>query len=283
MLRLGFDHTFLDGSLLTVDNVSFVGFSTQARFNGDVNTGVNTNFSFNNASAFIRGEGTLTLNGSSVWSGGSMIDTGRTVVASGTTLNIEGTSNKFLSRTLDNLGSITYQGSNFNFNFGGVNSVAILNNEGEFNSIGEGDFDSSSGDGNLNVFNNQGNFNRSGVGTTIFSSVAFNNSASVAVTQGTLDLQGGYVQTAGTTLLNGGTLTSNTALDIQGGQLAGFGTFTTNVDNAGLINPGVFAGDLKTLNITGNYEETDTANINIEIGSLTEFDRVFVDGAVSYL
>lgn len=44
----------------------------------------------------------------------------------------------------------------------------------------------------------------------------------------------------------------------------------------------MFAGDLQTLNITGDYEETDTANINIEIGSLTEFDRVFVDGAVTF-
>ena len=92
----------------------------------------------------------------------------------------------------------------------------------------------------------------------------------------------GYVQTAGTTLLSGGSLTSRRVLDIDGGEVAGFGTYDSSIDNAGIITPGVFVGDIQTLTITGNFQERATANTNIEIGGINEFDRVLVDGAVTF-
>jgi hypothetical protein len=50
----------------------------------------------------------------------------------------------------------------------------------------------------------------------------FNNSGTVTVQSGTLNLSGGYLQTAGSTTLAGGALAGE--LNIQGGVLTGAGT-----------------------------------------------------------
>ena len=120
---------------------------------------INTNFSFING--FIGGEGTLTLNGSSSWSGGTMQGSGTTIVASGASLNIE-EGFQLLARTLDNQGTINFQTTELQFSSGG-----IINNQGEFNSIGPSQFATTAGRGVL-IFNNEGIFNRSGEGTTFF-------------------------------------------------------------------------------------------------------------------
>ena len=193
----------LSGGTLTVANTvsinnTFTLSGGTANFNG-LSSSVN---SLNFTNGFIGGEGNLTLNGPSTWSRGTMSGTGRTIVASGATLNMEGTTQKALNRTLDNQGTITYQGSDLRLG-------DIINNQGQFNSIGGGGFFGTSAN---SAFNNQGNFNRSGAGTTSFSRIAFNNSGTVTVTEGTLDLQGGGTHSgdfigAGTLQLSSGTHT----------------------------------------------------------------------------
>ncbi|MDJ0689781.1 MAG: hypothetical protein QNJ41_14855, partial [Xenococcaceae cyanobacterium MO_188.B32] len=178
-------HNFIENSSLTVNNVRITG--ATANFNGTHDTGVNTNFSL--IGGTIAGEGTLTLNGPSSWSGGTMggSNTGSTIVASGASLNIEGSDSKRLrSYTLDNQGTINFQTTQLQFGGG------IINNQGQFNSIGPGEISGANGSG---IFNNQGIFTRSGEGTTLFSfdgssgaNVAFNNSGIVNVTEGTLAL-----------------------------------------------------------------------------------------------
>jgi len=118
----------------------------------------------------------------------------------------------------------------------------------------------------------------SGTGTSTFSSVIFDNSGTVDVQTGTLSLTGGYTQTAGETILNGGDLQSTTTLDIQGGNLAGFGTVTADVSSSGQVNPGVSPG---ILNIVGDYTQTSSGALNIEIGGLTvgtDFDQLNITG-----
>ncbi|MDJ0689782.1 MAG: hypothetical protein QNJ41_14860 [Xenococcaceae cyanobacterium MO_188.B32] len=152
---------------------------------------VNGNFSF--TGGILDGEGTLTLNGPSSWSGGSMFGSGTTIVASGASLNIEEGS-QLLARILDNQGTINFQTTELQFGSGG-----IINNQGEFNSIGPSQFATTAGRG-VPTFNNEGIFTRSGSGTTFFldntvsirvGRVAFNNSGTVNVTEGTLALEGG--------------------------------------------------------------------------------------------
>ena len=86
-----------------------------------------------------------------------------------------------------------------------------------------------------------------------------------------------YTQTASTLNLNGKTLIANT-LNIQSGNLIGSGTITANIINGGILTPGTPLG---VLTIKGNYTQTATGILNIELGGLTpgdEYDRLSIDG-----
>ena len=89
-----------------------------------------------------------------------------------------------------------------------------------------------------------------------------------------------FTQTAGMTLLNGGTI-SGSPFNIAGGGLSGNGTISGSVTNSGQCSPGASPG---TLTINGNYTQLPTAVLNIEIGGLTagsQFDRLIVTGAAT--
>ncbi len=117
----------------------------------------------------------------------------------------------------------------------------------------------------------------------------FTNAGTVVVsTATTLTAPGRYTQTAGNTTLNGGTLsagsgTSTGTVDIQKGALAGSGTINANVANAGQVNPGG-TGAPGVLTVKGNYSQSATGTLNIEIGGLgsgTQYDQLVVSGTVT--
>jgi len=115
-------------------------------------------------------------------------------------------------------------------------------------------------------FTNNGTFRKSvGGGTTRLSS-AFNNHGAVDLQTGYLRIDAGYTQTAGSTILDGGSLVSSTTLDIQGGTLGGIGVVTANVNNSGSTAPGLSAG---LLNVSGQYAQTTSGSLAIELGGLT--------------
>ena len=63
------------------------------------------------------------------------------------------------------------------------------------------------------------------------------------------------------------------------GLLSGIGTLTGNVINSGTVGPGNSPG---TINITGNYTQSPTGTLNIEVGGGTPgtgFDSINVTGA----
>ncbi|MBI3923125.1 MAG: hypothetical protein HY318_17020, partial [Armatimonadetes bacterium] len=116
-------------------------------------------------------------------------------------------------------------------------------------------------------------------------SAPIRNSGTVEVTSfptsGTANFAGGYTQTGGKTLLNGGNVESSSAIDIQSGVLAGKGTIKGNVTNAGELSPGESPGALR---IEGDYTEKAGATMTIELGGLgpgTEFDQVNLTGRAS--
>src|SRR5262249_6738553 len=147
---------------------------------------------------------------------------------------ISGTGSKQLGRVLANAGTLDYTGSNLLF-FGGV-----VNNSGVFDAVGGGGF--TFGTAGANVFNNAGTFHRSGPGsTTTFSNVAFNNSGTVHVAEGTLQLDsstssGAFVVSGGATLSLAGIGVSTYALNAgasesgDGTLLLSTGTLTVNAD-----------------------------------------------------
>jgi hypothetical protein len=91
----------------------------------------------------------------------------------------------------------------------------------------------------------------------------------------------GYTQTGGTTTANGN-LTSPGLVDIQGGLLQGNGTINADVKNAGHVGPGV--GGPGSLTINGNYTQTATGMLDIDIGGLApgmQYDQLTVNSDVS--
>jgi hypothetical protein len=85
------------------------------------------------------------------------------------------------------------------------------------------------------AINNAGTFQRSVQSSTVTvpSGLVFSNTGTVQSLSGTLSFAGGYTQTAGVTRLNGGSITSSTTMNIQGGTLESTGTLTASVNNTG--------------------------------------------------
>jgi hypothetical protein len=94
---------------------------------------------------------------------------------------------------------------------------------------------------------------------------------------------GAYLQNAGTTLLNGGTLAPAALVDLEGGILSGSGTISAAVQNNAEIDVGTL-DSAGLLNITGNYTQTGTGVLNLKIGGYNpgvDFDQLTVAGAAT--
>jgi hypothetical protein len=225
------------------------------------------------------GGGTLTVTSSYSFGGGTQSGTGKTVVAATATGSMSGTAIKLLGRTLENHGTLTYSGSGLEFGFAGGTGV-INNTNGAVFSL--------TGDGDMTVFGsgahaivNAGTLNRSGAGTTsIDSGISFTTTGAVNVTAGTLDVGEVYTQSAGITTLSAGTaLASAGGVLINGGTLDGFGTVSGNLTNKGQVRPGG-AGPAGTLTVTGNYTQTASGVLDINLGGTApgQFDVLAVGG-----
>ena len=178
--------------------------------------------------------------------------------------------------TLNNYGAATWTipGN------GGHNSTleagAVINNlaGASFAVVGPGSSGFVAGDSSAVAFNNAGSFTCSQVGTGLNVQVPFLNTGSVLVQQGSLGLDDGtnsgtvtiasganlgvstYTQTAGSTVLNGGTINGG-ALSINGGALTGTGTINATVTNGGQVVLGG-TGTAGTLTINGSYTQSAT-------------------------
>ena len=109
-------------------------------------------------------------------------------------------------------------------------------------------------------------------------SAAVSNSGLVEV--GTLSTlsTGPYSQTAGTTIVNGTLNLGGGSVTISGGTLDGNGKVIANVFNSGNVAPGNSPG---LLTITGDYAQTSSGVLDIEIGGTTpgtQYDVLDVNG-----
>ncbi len=230
----------------------------------------------------VNGGGTLTVTNSFTFGGGVQSGTGKTVVAAGTTGTLSSASPKFLGRTFENQGTVTYSGSGLQFGIAG--GVGVINNLAGAVMNWSGDGDLGVLGGGAHAINNAGTINRSGAGaTSVSSGITFTTTGTVNVTAGTLDTAGAYTQTAGTTTLSTGTtLGAATGVNIDGGVLSGVGTISGNLTNKGTVRPGG-TGAAGTLTVTGNYTQTATGVLNIELGGTGAgtFDVLAVGGVAN--
>jgi hypothetical protein len=105
------------------------------------------------------------------------------------------------------------------------------------------------------------------------------NSGTVTVSSGTTLGVGSYYQTGGATILNAGTINGG-SLSINAGSLTGTGTINSSVSNGGQVIPGG-TGAAGILTMNGNYTQTTTGALNIELGGTTagsQFDQLAVSG-----
>ena len=265
-----------------------------------------TSLGINGGSLSGLGSGNLTVTGSLTWVGGSISGFGTVSVPSQAALTLGDASNslneELIGIILDNAGTATWAGGSVFFTNG-----AVFNNltSATFQDLGQGKyFGSSDGNGDLalapSAFNNAGAYVKTGTGRGAVQT-AFNNTGTVTVQAGLLDLSaitanvgsvqvssGGtlsvnnYTQTAGDTTLSGGTL-SGGPININGGSLAGSGTISGNLINAGQVIPGS-TGAAGLLVINGNYAQTTAGRLDVEIGGTTagsQYSQLAVSGTAS--
>jgi hypothetical protein len=133
------------------------------------------------------------------------------------------------------------------------------------------------------VLNNAGRFVKSAGTQTSLIAANLNNSGSIEVETGTLQFQGSWSQTAGSTTVDGGAVLGGTLLGIGGGTLAGTGTIEAAVVNGGITSPGGSPGTL-SLGPGENYQQNASGMLRIELGGHnpgTQYDQLVVGGNAS--
>ena len=222
-------------------------------------------------------DGTLTANGETVitgtglWTGGAI--SGSEKFLNEGDFEIRG-DNKTLSVLFSNEGSVIHDGSTIFFDNATLNNTATSTYELRSGAL------VARGNSRNWTFNNSGVLNKTTNSNSIVDTI-FNNAGTVVVQDGTLSFTRGYTQFAGTTRLLGGDLTSSTPLNIQAGFIDGFGQISANVNNSGVLDPGLGIG---VLNLSGDYNQSATGTLNLEIGGLgpNEFDRFNIDGDANF-
>lgn len=122
-------------------------------------------------------------------------------------------------------------------------------------------------------------------GHTLTVDGAFRNEGLVALIgpASRLGVGGTYTQAGGVTYLDDVTLTATTVNIGEGTVLAGSGTINGHVCNAGQLDVGD-SGIGGSLSITGNYTQTATGLLNLELGNFDDdnYDRLNVAGTATF-
>jgi hypothetical protein len=230
----------------------------------------------------LTGTGDLTVTGAFDWTGGSLTDpNGSLTVAAAATLTIRGPNSKGIDgRTLNLAGTANWSADGGDLSLSNGATVNVLPG-GAFNVQADR---SVYGNGNA-YFSNAGTLTKTSAGTAgLVGGVAFSNDGgAVNVQSGTLRIDD-YTQNAGTTdLAAGATLASGGTVNVLGGVLAGVGTVSGTLLNAGEVRPGG-SGAPGTLTVNGDYLQAATGALTIEIGGPTagsEYGRLAVTGTAT--
>ena len=240
--------------------------------------------------------GSLTV-GDVTWTGGSIIDDAVVVISPGGTLTIEGDETKQFSAryvwtqytksypTLRNEGGATVTGAG-DLTCVGVPSGYSDSAHGKLQNAETFDIQSDAGftenSYGFGTIENSGEFSKSGGSGTSGVSWAFTNTGTVEAASGTLSFSDTFTQTAGATVLAGGSIQTSSSLRIEGGTLSGSGLVVGGVNNTGgVVAPGASAG---LLQISGAYSQSASAGLVIELGGTVrgdEYDALDVGGSLS--
>ena len=214
--------------------------------------------------ATLTGTGTLTVNGTMNWSGGTMSGSGSTDVSTGGTLNISGTSaTKTLdTRTINNAGTVAVT-TTPQINF----YNATINNQAGATFDLQSDTTLTNIYG-TNTFTNAGTLRKSaGTGMTAMAIVVNNT--------GTVDAQSGVLKLTG-----GGTSTGVFSADTEGTLRFGGGTHTLN-GGTSFTGAGIVDFNTGTINVNGSCTANGAA-LNLSLATLTGTGTMTVNGAMNW-
>jgi cysteine-rich repeat protein len=258
------------------------------------------------AASTLTGSGTLTVNGLLTWTSGIMSGTGTTNANGGIALAPGAGVTPLLHRTLNNAGTAIVTGTGIIWvdNQGGT---GILNNLAGATLDVQGDA-GFSGFLAHGVINSTGLLQKSSGSGTSAISCRFNNTGTVAVQSGTLDLKnngthtGGFTVATGATLrFNGGTHGLSAAASITGGGNVVVLNTSTTVNHAGsfavsgatTVSAGTanFTGSVTAIGAltidggTANFSNTDGINpstLTLASGTLSGSSNVNVSGLLTW-
>ncbi|HVR40350.1 MAG TPA: hypothetical protein VMU84_14735, partial [Thermoanaerobaculia bacterium] len=214
----------------------------------------------------LGGTGDFTITGNATPStidSANINGSGAFTIAPTATLDFTGSTGNMLidSRTITNNGTLKVSSATFSLT---LDSTASIVNNGLMSLISNGP---------INIGFNGGSVTNTATGTLKKSAGAatqtfgpnFSNAGLVDLQSGTLDFTTQYLQTNGTTKLNGGNLKSAFAINVNGGSVSGNGTIDASVSNNATFAPGdpATAG---TIAITGTYTQTGSGTLNMKIG-----------------
>ncbi|MFO0812080.1 MAG: hypothetical protein U0796_02610 [Gemmatales bacterium] len=242
--------TFAAAGTVTVSGAT-VNFNTPAAFSSlQMNT------------ATLQGSGDLTVTGASNLGAGGVVlaGSGSTTFNGPLTINSGGQGVSF-NRTIHNNGTTTWLS-------GGIGGTNTWNNQNG------AVLDAKSDNPWSAPFSNQFGATvrkSAGSGTTTFSG-SFNNAGSVDAQSGTIAFNGGFTQSGGTTLLNGGSIDSNTPMLFNAGSLVGAGTLNASAvfTNASIV-PGFSPG---TITFNGSLGLGSGTTLNFELSSTSDLINV---------
>jgi hypothetical protein len=215
----------------------------------------------------------VAVNGPFTWSNGSIYNTGGVTLSGASSLNGAGNNTMQLYGLLINAGTLTWSGSGNNLYISG----GVLTNLASGTMTISADVSSAGGGtiGNAGVLSKTG-----GAGTTALN-VAFVNAGTAQANSGTVSFGGTFLQSAGQTVLNGGSFAFSQVAQLLGGALTGAGSISGSVSNNAAIGTGPSPG---LLTISGNYTEGPNAHLAIKLGGTTagaSYDQLSIGGSAT--
>ena len=211
------------------------------------------------------------------------INQGIVEAVNGAQLRIDSTPINFSAGTLT--GGTYSVGDNSTIRLNGVNiteNAATISIEGVNANLFNATSGSTNALANLSTNTAVGNLTIGG-GYDFTTANSLNNFGVLTVgSDSTLTVRGDYIQIDGSTILEGGTLTSTTGIfDLRDGTLSGSGNLIADATIAGAIAADLNAG---IIDIDGDYTQLDAAELNIELGgtAVDNFDQIDIAGAASF-
>jgi hypothetical protein len=225
-----------------------------------------------NTGSSLTNLGVFSVSNELLWYGGTIDGDGSMTALVNTDYRLIGTERMTLSeQTMINEANAKWEGGMLT-----VRDDASYINQGTFNAQADTNMTSVNG-----LFDNQGVFIKKTDSTTTTLDIEFIDDGDIHVEAGSLVFPNGLTANAGSEIKLGGYFVTTEPLDLQGATLNGSGTLVGDLNNAGIVAPGASPGKIT---VTGDYTQTTTGSLEIEIGGTTaetQYDVLVVEGSAA--